>query len=60
MASLVNKDLPDLPSPDGASGGIEVTRAMEESRFAKEALLEDIAGKYDAIDKFHKAYMLRG
>ena len=30
--TLVNKDRPDLQSKDGHSIGIEVTRAMEESR----------------------------
>lgn len=41
---LVNRDRPDLQSEDGRSVGIEVTRAMEESRRAEEALLRDIAG----------------
>ena len=41
---LVNRDRPDLQSEDGHSIGIEVTRAMEESRRAEEALLRDIAG----------------
>ena len=44
MTSLVNMDRPDLQSPDGASVGIEVTRAMEESKLAQEALMKDIAG----------------
>ena len=44
MTSLVNRDRPDLQSPDGASIGIEVTRAMEESKLAQEALMKDIAG----------------
>ena len=44
MTSLVNRDRPDLQSPDGASVGIEVTRAMEESKLAQEALMKDIAG----------------
>ena len=43
MTSLVNRDRPDLQSPDGASIGIEVTRAMEESKLAQEALMKDIA-----------------
>ena len=38
---LVNKDRPDLQSPDGKSIGIEVTRAMEESKQAEMALLKD-------------------
>ena len=41
---LVNRDRPDLQSPDGRSVGIEVTRAMEESRKAEESLLQDLAG----------------
>ena len=41
---LVNRDRPDLQSPDCHSIGIEVTRAMEESRKAEEKLLKDIAG----------------
>ena len=44
MTSLVNRDRPDLQSPDGASVGIEVTRAMEENKLAQEALLKDISG----------------
>ena len=42
--SLVNRDRPDLQSPDGHGIGIEVTRAMEESRAAGLALMQDIAG----------------
>jgi len=41
---LVNRDRPDLQSPDGKSIGIEVTRAMEESKSAQLALLKDVAG----------------
>ena len=41
---LVNKDRPDLQSPDGKTIGIEVTRAMEESKSAEQALLKDVAG----------------
>ncbi len=41
---LVNRDRPDLQSEDDRSIGIEVTRAMEESKRAQEQLLEDIAG----------------
>lgn len=44
FASLVNRDRPDLQSHDGVSVGIEVTRAMEESKLAQEALLKDISG----------------
>ena len=41
---LVNLDRPDLQSTDGRSLGIEVTRAMEESKSAQMALLKDVAG----------------
>ena len=41
---LVNLDRPDLQSADGKSIGIEVTRAMEESKSAELALLKDVAG----------------
>ena len=41
---LVNRDRPDLQSNDGHSIGIEVTRAMEESKTAEDALLKDISG----------------
>ena len=41
---LVNIDRPDLQSDDGHSIGIEVTRAMEESKTAEDALLKDISG----------------
>ena len=41
---LVNRDRPDLQSTDGHSIGIEVTRAMEESKNAHLELLKDVAG----------------
>lgn len=44
FASLVNRDRPDLQTPDSRAIGIEVTRAMEESKRAEDALLQDIAG----------------
>ena len=44
FATLVNRDRPDLQTPDQRSIGIEVTRAMEESKKAEEELLKDIAG----------------
>lgn len=44
FSGLVNKDRPDLQSPDGVSLGIEVTRAMEESRDAARSLLKEVAG----------------
>ena len=42
---LVNRDRPDLQSPDGRSIGIEVTRAMEESKRAADEMLLDVSGK---------------
>ena len=42
--SLVNLDRPDLQSPGSHEIGIEVTRAMEESKAAGLALMQDIAG----------------
>lgn len=42
---LVNRDRPDLQSPDGRSLGIEVTRAMEQSKDAAEQMLLDVAGQ---------------
>ena len=50
FAALENRDRPDLQSPDGRSLGIEVTRAMEESREAEEELLNDISGISGAAD----------
>ncbi|MDO5442535.1 MAG: hypothetical protein Q4G10_02565 [Bacteroidia bacterium] len=44
FADLVNEDRPDLQSPDGVSIGIEVTRAMEQSKDAARSLLKEIAG----------------
>ena len=41
---LVNRDRPDLQSPDGHSLGIEVTRAMEETKDAAEQLLDNMSG----------------
>lgn len=41
---LVNRDRPDLQTPDGRTIGIEVTRAMEQSKEAAESLLDEIAG----------------
>ena len=40
----MNKDRPDLQSPDGYSLGIEVTRAMEETQAAAEQLLDNMSG----------------
>ncbi len=41
---LVNRDRPDLQSGNDRSMGIEVTRAMEESKTAADQLLKEIAG----------------
>ncbi len=41
---LVNRDRPDLQSPDGKTLGIEVTRAMESGRMAALKMLKDISG----------------
>ena len=41
---LVNRDRPDLQSPDGQTLGIEVTRAMESGRMAALKMLKDISG----------------
>lgn len=67
FADLVNRDRPDLQSPDGHSIGIEVTRAMEECKKAEEDLLKDIAGltpapkneEIDQILEFGYAYGLQ-
>ena len=64
---LVNRDRPDLQSPDERTIGIEVTRAMEESKKAEEALLRDIAGlttaprneETDQIREYGYAYGLQ-
>lgn len=42
--TLVNRDRPDLQTPGSHEIGIEVTRAMEESKTAGLSLLQDIAG----------------
>lgn len=41
---LVNRDRPDLQSPDGKLWGIEVTRAMEETKAAADILLDNMSG----------------
>jgi len=43
-SGLVNRDRPDLQTPDDKSVGIEVTRAMEENKTAADTLLKEIAG----------------
>ena len=42
--TLVNRDRPDLQTPDGHTIGIEVTRAMEQSKEAANLLLDEAAG----------------
>lgn len=44
FAGLLNKDRPDLQSADGRSIGIEVTRAMPESKEAADTMLKEMAG----------------
>ncbi|MBO4571468.1 MAG: hypothetical protein J5699_06050 [Bacteroidales bacterium] len=44
---LVNRDRPDLQSPDGKTWGIEVTRAMEESKKAAGEMIADMTGLTD-------------
>ena len=64
---LVNLDRPDLQTPDGHAIGIEVTRAMEESREAEEELLKNISGTtesqhgedYDNIIEYGYSFGLR-
>lgn len=44
FADLINEDRPDLQSPDRYTLGIEVTRAMQESKDAARSLLKEMAG----------------
>lgn len=44
FAALLNKDRPDLQSADGRSIGIEVTRAMPETKEAADTMLKEMAG----------------
>lgn len=44
FAALLNKDRPDLQSADGRSIGIEVTRAMPETKEAADTMLREMAG----------------
>lgn len=44
FAELLNKDRPDLQSPDGISLGIEVTRAMPQTKEAAQSMLKEMAG----------------
>lgn len=66
---LVNRDRPDLQSEGSDAIGIEVTRAMEESRKAEQELLKDVAGitlapeqedETSDILEYGYAYGLRG
>ncbi len=66
---LVNRDRPDLQSEGSDAIGIEVTRAMEESRRAEQELLKDVAGitlapeqedETSDILEYGYAYGLRG
>ena len=47
---LLNRDRPDLQSPDGQRLGIEVTRAMEESKHAAGQMLKEISGITEVKD----------
>ena len=60
FSSLVNKDRPDLQSPDGVSLGIEVTRAMPESKEAARSMLKEIIDigetvKISYVDQQHRS-----
>ena len=44
FAALLNKDRPDLQSADGRSIGIEVTRAMPETKEAADTMPKEMAG----------------
>ena len=50
-SSLVNKDRPDLQSPNGTTLGIEVTRAMEPDRHNANQLLKELAGMHIAEEQ---------
>lgn len=60
FSSLVNKDRPDLQSPDGVSLGIEVTRAMPESKETARSMLKEIIDigetvKISYVDQQHRS-----
>ena len=44
FAALLNMDRPDLQSADGKTLGIEVTRAMPETKEAADTMLKEMAG----------------
>ena len=48
---LVDRDRPDLQSPDGPRLGVEVTRAMEQSKTAAQQLLKEVAGIVPAAER---------
>ena len=53
-AGLVNSDRPDLQSPGGSNEvGIEVTRAMEQSKDAARHLLKEMAGVTATSEDLH-------
>ncbi len=58
FAGLLNEDRPDLQSPDGITMGIEVTRAMEESRDAARSLLKELAGIKPTEDEKEDVYQI--
>ena len=69
FSDLLNKDRPDLQSPDGVSLGIEVTRAMPETKEAAQSMLKEMAGvepvpevreDYDTILSSGYGYGLQG
>lgn len=59
---LVNRDRPDLQSSDGLTMGIEVTRAMEESKSAADELLDNMAGVVEmpTDDRDMEQFLLSG
>ncbi len=68
-ATLVNRDRPDLQTPDGRTLGIEVTRAMEENKNAADMLLKEMSGvvlleddrlDFEEIRRSGYAYGLQG
>ena len=52
-AGLVNSDRPDLQSPGSNEVGIEVTRAMEQSKDAARHLLKEMAGVTATSEDLH-------
>ena len=59
FADLVNADRPDLQSPGGSHEiGIEVTRAMEQSKDAARHLLKEMAGVTATSEDMHNIHDL--